>query len=891
MQKLNPDCGILIVTSDLVHSSKKGVIRVLHVDDDLSMLEISKQILMDMGNFEIVTAFCVDEAFKKLSTGQFDVVISDYEMPQKNGLQFLESLRDQRNGIPFILFTGKGREEVAINALNLGADGYINKTGDTETVYGELAHCTRQSVEKKCVEQALRESDIRLKKLSSQASGMLYQFVMRPNGTFCVPFATEAIRKIFGCSPKDVREDFSPIAKVILPEDLDKVINSIKYSAKHLTPWLCEYRVQIPGQEIRWMWGQSIPEKLADGEIIWHGYNVDVTERKKLEATLQEKLDTLEVITENIGAGLVTISKDYRVLYANKFVKNKLGNVEGKTCYSTLHTLDHICPDCGVKKVFEDGVAKDSHEYSQVGIDGKPYFVEIIATPLKDKEGNATAALEFAVDIAEKKRMQQKMLASEAKFRAINEFALDAIFLFDEEDRIAYWNPAAERIFGYLEKEVVGEKVNQTLVPPRFRRNHLKLTEELARANNKNFVGEIQEFPALRKDGAEFSMELSMAPLQLEGKQYFVAIARDITERKKAKRELQESEARYRCLFEQAPLPVAITALDGTMLDANVAMQTFTGYSLKELKKTPAANLYEKPQDRKTLLETLKRDGVASDFFTRLKRKDGNCIDVILNVSNFQIGKVSFMQTTIQDVTERKKAEEALNGVMDQLVLVNEKLGVVGSLTRHDVRNKLSAVSGYAYLLKKKHADQADIVDGLGKMEEAVKDSMKIFDFAKMYEQLGIEELTYIDVEKTINEAVTLFSGFNLKVVNDCQKLTVLADSFLRQLFYNFIDNTRKYGKKTTAIRVHFEKTEQGELRLIYEDDGVGISAENKPKLFSEGFSTGCSTGFGLFLIKKMIDVYGWTISEKGAPGKGVKFLMTIPTINSNGKKNYFLNT
>ena len=378
-----------------------------------------------------------------------------------------------------------------------------------------------------------------------------------------------------------------------------------------------------------------------------------------------------------------------------------------------------------------------------------------------------------------------------------------------------------------------------------------------------------------------------MAPLQLEGKQYFVAIARDITEGKKAKRELQESEERYRALFEQAPLPVAITALDGTMLDANVAMQTFTGYSLEELKKTSIAVLYENPQDRETLLETIKRDGVVSDFSTRLKRKDVNFVDVVLNVSKFKIGKVSFLRTTIQDVTDRKKAEEALNGVMDQLVLVNEKLGVVGSLSRHDVRNKLAVVTGYAYLLKKNHMDQADVVDGLGKIEQAVKDSVKIFEFAKMYEQMGVEELKYVDVEKTLNEAAALFSGLTIKVSNDCHGLTVLADSFLRQLFYNFVDNTRKYGKKTTTITVHFEKAETGELRLIYEDDGVGVPLENKPHLFKEGFSTGGSTGFGLFFTKKMMDVYGWKIEEKGEPGIGAKFTITIPKINQNGKENY----
>ena len=156
-----------------------------------------------------------------------------------------------------------------------------------------------------------------------------------------------------------------------------------------------------------------------------------------------------------------------------------------------------------------------------------------------------------------------------------------------------------------------------------------------------------------------------------------------------------------------------------------------------------------------------------------------------------------------------------------------------------------------------------------------------------MYEQLGAEELTYIDVEEKLKETVALFSGSIPTIINQCHGLTVLADSFLRQLFYNFIDNTRKYGKKTTNIKVYYEKTNQDDLRLIYEDDGVGIPFENKPQLFKEGFSTGYSTGFGLFLTKKMIDVYGWTIEENGEPGIGAKFTITIPKLSKNGKENY----
>ncbi len=240
-----------------------------------------------------------------------------------------------------------------------------------------------------------------------------------------------------------------------------------------------------------------------------------------------------------------------------------------------------------------------------------------------------------------------------------------------------------------------------------------------------------------------------------------------------------------------------------------------------------------------------------------------------------------------EEIVERKATELELNQTMEKLLSVNEKLGVVGSLTRHDVRNKLSAVTGYAYLLKKKHADQPDIVDGLVKMEQAVGDSMKIFDFAKMYEQIGAEELTYVNVEEKLKEASALFSGPIPTIINECHGLTVLADSFLRQLFYNFIDNTRKYGKKTTAIRVYFDKTGQDCLKLIYEDDGVGISLENKPRLFKEGFSTGGSTGFGLFLTKRMIDVYGWTITEEGEEGKGAKFTIRIPKLSKSGQENF----
>jgi signal transduction histidine kinase len=140
---------------------------------------------------------------------------------------------------------------------------------------------------------------------------------------------------------------------------------------------------------------------------------------------------------------------------------------------------------------------------------------------------------------------------------------------------------------------------------------------------------------------------------------------------------------------------------------------------------------------------------------------------------------------------------------------------------------------------------------------DGVNHRVPVASFKRAYEMLGTDKLVYSDVEKTVNEASLLLTNQNnIKVINECHGLTVLADSVLRQLFYNLIDNSLKYGQKTSRIRVYYQKTGKGSLKLVYEDDGVGIPAVEKPKLFREGYSTRGSTGYGLYLIKKIMEVY-----------------------------------
>jgi len=135
---------------------------ILYVDDEPALLEIGKIYLESHTGFRVATLSSARSALDELATRRYDAILSDYQMPEMDGIEFLKEVRRQYGGIPFILFTGKGREEIVIQAINNGADFYVQKGGEVQSQFAELAHHIQSAIERRTAMDLFRYSQQRL---------------------------------------------------------------------------------------------------------------------------------------------------------------------------------------------------------------------------------------------------------------------------------------------------------------------------------------------------------------------------------------------------------------------------------------------------------------------------------------------------------------------------------------------------------------------------------------------------------------------------------------------------------------------------------------------------------------------------------------------------------
>jgi PAS domain S-box-containing protein len=607
-----------------------------------------------LGKLEDITGY-IWEDFLKKGLKWLDIMHPDdkKELVEKG-------LKDADSGKPIEQEYRIVRKDGGIRWVSQHISPHIKEDGTPEFLQGTIMDIT----ERKRAEEALRERDIRFKKLSSHAPGMIYQFMKRPDGTYCVPFTTEAIKDIFGCSPQDVREDFSPIARVILPEDFDRIVGSIEYSAEHLTIWQCEYRVQIPGQSIRWMLGQSTPEKLADGSVIWHGFNADITERKRAEEELRKKELFNFALFEHNPIQTVAVDLEGKVTVFNLAKKRSgdrlpnIGDVMYKD-YAGEHESDMYgelmkCIRSGEKKEFPEQKYGDK-------------VLSITISPFPK------GAVIISQDITERKRVEEALRENEVRYRELFENTNSGVAVYQvtgngQDFIFKDFNRAGEKIDHDQRERLIGKSIFE--VRPGV--EQFGLIEALRQVWQ---TGEPGYHPVTLYQDDQLSGWYENFIYKLPSGEIMV-VFENVTERKQAEEALRQSEERFRSVFNNAFVGMAIVNPEGHVVEANEAFCRFLEYSREEIIGRHFTECTH-PEDLNIdsdLYATLLEDERLSYSIDKRYMCKGEVIWGRLSVSlvKDEAGEPENTIVVREDITERKQAEEALRGGEEKYRLLVE---------------------------------------------------------------------------------------------------------------------------------------------------------------------------------------------------------------------------
>ncbi|MGA9388760.1 MAG: PAS domain S-box protein, partial [Candidatus Bathyarchaeia archaeon] len=626
----------------IVELNEKRPMRVLHVDDELDFLKVAKQCLEIEGQFQVDTARSVEEAMEKMKGESYDAVVSDFQMPGKDGLELLKELRQSGNTVPFVIFTGKGREEVAIRALNLGADQYLNKTGNPETVYGELSHAIRQAVEK-------RESEERLKAIVENTSNVYYSH----GPDHVLTYVSPQVREVFGYEPEEVLTNWQNLLT-----DNPVNLKGIELTQRAIDTGQRQppYLLELVGRDGRKAWVEvhESPVVRNGKTVAMVGSITDITERRKAEEALRESEEKYKDLFENAMDTILTLDLKGNVTSVNKAILRygyKKEDVIGKSIRSFI-------PWNLWRKARDDlsqaTKGKPTRNETKIRVPDGKAVVEYRSNPIV-KNGKITGVQVILRDIADRKLVEEAH-KSEEKFRCLVEETAAPVGICDLRGNFTYVNRALAELLGYSVEEMTGRPFRDFLHPKdRGRIIRVFLGAIVLRREPYSF-----EFRALHRDGHVLHLMSRPTRFVVNGKTVgFQAIIVDISDLKKAGEELRRFSSAVKTSLDG----IVISDMAGRIVEVNDAVLRMFGAADKaDLIGKSTFDLIV-PEEREKALEgmkkALKEDHVKSQEYV-VVTKQGSRLSVELTSTLMKDGegKPTGFVGIVRDITERKKAEK-----------------------------------------------------------------------------------------------------------------------------------------------------------------------------------------------------------------------------------------
>ena len=560
------------------------MISVLYVDDEPDLLELARLFLGQSGDFRIETSSSAQAVLDSFPARSCDAIVSDYQMPGMDGIAFLRAVREQQGEIPFILFTGRGREEVAIQALNSGADFYIQKGGEPQAQFAELSNKIRYAVARRQAEANLAASEERFRSVVNDQTEMIVRFAPDGTVTFANPACTAYISTLLGLvSPEgqNIRNlinhrDPAALDAFFAALTRDSPIQEIERDfvlqdgSRHWQRWSVRalFRNQESPCEFQAVGRDITTAKLAEEELRRKNYELNASYEQIAanEEELRQQLDELtekqealrnseekfRAFTENIP-DLTTIV-DQTGVY--RYVSPSIQRITGWTAdallgkkFGNLDAIFGIEPeDRGIlletarEAIRHPGTTVPVPPFRLRDAGRKIRFIEGTHTYIPDVNGiqgivfhgrditdRVRAETELHTRYDELARSGRQLRESEEKFRGIFEHSHDALILFTENGCIDC-NQRALELFGYPEKKVFLGLKPSDVSPPLQPDGQESGAAEAARIRAVFESGE-DHFTWLhkRRDGTTFTADVLLSGFELEGKKVFLSSIREIS--------------------------------------------------------------------------------------------------------------------------------------------------------------------------------------------------------------------------------------------------------------------------------------------------------------------------------------------------------------------------
>jgi len=538
-------------------------------------------------------------------------------------------------------------------------------------------------------------------------------------------------------------------------------------------------------------------------------------------------------------------------------------------------------------------------------------LLSLSISPIKDDSGKVIQIAVIARDVTEMERantVKDKLLLerdqSLERFQLQMESMPIACVLADSSGHFTYWNPAAERTFGYFFKEVKGKNLEDTLLPPSDL-SRAEASYERLQKGDMTIQGEVSEHR--RKDGKTIMCEWYVTPMKdSKGTQLgIMGMALDITERRKA----EGVQSQLAAILQQTTDAVIGSDLEGRIVSWNRGAETMLGYHLEEILGENTSLLV--PANRKEEMEKLRdlatKEENISNYETVMLKRNGSLIEVAVTVSPIKDlkGKIVGVSNISRDITERKTAQEALRKNEEQLQL-SQKMDAIGRLAggvAHDFNNLLNVIEGNSDFLKDALPPGDPHLDEVEEIKKAVQQGAQLTHQLLAFGKKQVSQPQLVNLNELGSDMCKMFkrlidASIEFDFVQAKDLKWIQSDpGQIQQIMLNLVLNARDAmpkGGKLIVTTKSIETAEPLEVRgltippgsyvgLTVTDTGTGMDPATQEHLFEPFFTTkgDKGTGLGLATVWGIVNQWEGYIWLYSTPGLGTTFSIYFPAIGS----------